>query len=120
MITPAKNSHDRVGLVPGVANLAIESVDRAQITTIGIMQDVRTELRVALDNGVELAEKTVLAMFRLTKKLVARIDEAAAGTLGSAEKLLGSAVKHAKDTSDAATELANTAIDGITGSRIVS
>jgi hypothetical protein len=47
---------------------------------------------------------------------VQRIDEAANETLTSAERTLGGAVKSARETTNAAAQLATTAVNGVTAS----
>jgi hypothetical protein len=104
----------RAGFVPGVANLALDVADRGQSTVIAVLQDARGELRTFVDNGIELAEKTASQLFRFARTLTKRVDDAAAESLASTERLLGNAVKSARETTKAATETANTAISGIT------
>lgn len=105
---------DRAGFVPGVATLALDVADRGQTTVIAVLQDVRGELRTFVENGIELAEKTAGQVFRFARTLTKRVDDAAAETLTSTERLLGNAVQSARETTKAATETANTAISGIT------
>lgn len=105
---------DRAGFVPGVASLALDVADRGQTTVIAVLQDVRGELRTFVENGIELAEKTAGQVFRFARTLTKRVDDAAAETLTSTERLLGNAVQSARETTKAATETANTAISGIT------
>jgi hypothetical protein len=105
----------RHGIIPGVATFALDLVDRGQSTTIGVLHDVRHELRAAVDGSIELAEKVSASLFRLAKKIVQRIDDASAETLASAEKLVGGAVKNARETSRIAGELAHSAVSGVTG-----
>jgi hypothetical protein len=108
------------GVVPGVAHLALDLVDRGQSTTIAVLQDARVEIKAVFDHGVELVEKTTASLFRFARKLGQRIDEGAAETLGSAERLLTGAVKSARDTTKAATDLAHVAGNGIAGSQQAS
>jgi hypothetical protein len=103
------------GFVPGVAHLALDVVDRGQSTVIAVLQDARVEIRTLVDNGIELAEKTSAGLFRFARKLTSRVDDAAGETLASTERLLGGAVKSARETAKAATDTANTAIGGVTG-----
>ncbi len=112
-ITRTTNS-ERLGFVPGVTNLALDVADRGQSTVIAVLQDVRGELRTFVENGIELAEKTASQVFRFARTLTKRVDDAAAETLTSTERVLGNAVKSARETTKAATETANTAISGIT------
>jgi len=106
---------DRPGFVPGVAHLAIDVVDRGQATAVALLQDARTELRVTLDHGIELGEKAAASLFRFARKVTERVDEGLTETLASAERLLGTAVKSARATTRAATELASTAASGVGG-----
>lgn len=106
---------DRVGLLPGVANLALDVADRTQSTAIAVLQDARLELRSAIESTIDLAEKFANAFFRLTRKGVQRVDEASAETLNGVGNLLGGAVKGARETTRAAQELATTATANVTG-----
>lgn len=109
-------SNGRHGILPGVVHLAIDVADKGQSTALAVLQDARVELRTAIDQGIELAEKLSAAAFRFTRKAVQRFDEATNETLIGAERLLGGAVKTARDTTNAATQLANTAVSGVTAS----
>ena len=112
----AKSETRSTGIVPGVAHLALDVVDRGQSTALAVLQDIRTELRTVVDSGIELAEKTSQAMFRLARKVTAKIDESAAETLGSAERVIGGAVRSARETTRSATDLAHAALGGVAGS----
>ncbi|HEY1551859.1 MAG TPA: hypothetical protein VGG28_28735 [Kofleriaceae bacterium] len=105
------------GIVPGVTHLALDVVDRSQSLVIALLHDARGEIRAVADGAIELAEKTAAASFRFTKKLVQRVDDGISETLTSAEKILGGAVKSARDTAKAATDLAHTAQAGLAGER---
>jgi len=107
----------RAGFVPGVAHLALDVVDRGQSLAIAVMHDARAELRAVADGAIELAEKTAAASFRFTKKLVQRVDDGVSETLTSAEKLIGGAVRSARETTKAATDLAQAATTSIAGER---
>ena len=107
-------SHVR-GVVPGVAHLALDVVDRGQTTVIAVLQDARTEIRAFVDSGIELAEKTATSAFRFARKLSQRVDDGVAETLTGAERLIGGAVKSARETTRAATDLAHTAVGGVAG-----
>jgi len=106
----------RYGVLPGVVHLALDIADKGQTTAIAVLQDARIELRTAVDQGIELAEKLTSAAFRFTRKAVQRIDEATSETLIGAERVLGGAVKGARETTNVATQLANTAVHGVTAS----
>jgi hypothetical protein len=116
MVTTTKTdpTHSiRHGLLPGVVHLAIDVADKSQSTAIAVLQDVRGEIRTAVEHGIELAEKVTTAGFRLARKVVQRIDDAASETLTSTERVLVGAVKSARETTQAATQLATTAASGI-------
>ncbi|HEY3808248.1 MAG TPA: hypothetical protein VGL61_36965 [Kofleriaceae bacterium] len=108
------------GLVPGVAHLALDVVDRSQSLAIAVLHDARAEIRAVVDSAIELAEKTTAATFRFSKKLVQRVDDGIGETLTSAEKLIGGAVRSARETTKAATELAQTATQGLAGERVAA
>lgn len=117
MATPKTEitSSSRTGVVPGVAHLALDLVDRGQTTAIALLQDARGELRAVVEGGIELCEKTTASLFRFARKATARVDEGVAETLGSVERVIGGAVKAARETTKLATDAANTAVGGITG-----
>ena len=116
----SQRSDHRAGIVPGMAHLALDLVDRGQGTAIGFVQDARTEVRVIVESGIELSEKTAASLFRIARKLTQRVDEAVAESLMATERLLGGALKSARETTRAVSDLANTAIDGIAGQRAAS
>jgi hypothetical protein len=104
------------GVLPGIVHLAIDVADKGQSTALAVLQDARGELRTAVDHAIELAEKLTTAAFRFTRKAVQRVDEATNETLVSAERVLGSAVQSARETTNAASQLATTAVSGVTAS----
>lgn len=106
---------DRNGLVPGVAHLALDVVDRGQTTAIALLHDARGEVRAVVDGGIELAEKASASLFRFARKATSRIDEGVAETLSSLERVITGAVRSARDTTRAAGDLANAAIGGVAG-----
>lgn len=118
MATPAKieTSAPRNGILPGVVHLAIDVAEKGQSTAIAVLQDARVELRAAVEQGIDLAEKLTAAGFRFARKAVQRIDEATNETLSSTERLIGGAVKSARETTNAAAQLATTAVNGVTAS----
>jgi len=109
-------SPTRHGVLPGVVHLAIDVADKGQSTALAVLQDARLELRTAIEHGLELSEKITTAGFRFARKAVQRIDEATSEALAGAERLLGGAVKTARETTSAAAQLANTAVTGVTAS----
>jgi hypothetical protein len=117
MVTPKIDTPTtRYGVLPGVVHLALDVADKSQSTALAVLQDARIELRIAVDHGIELAEKLTAAAFRFTRKAVQRVDEATNETLVSAERVLGGAVKTARETTNAAVHLAGTAVSGVTAS----
>jgi len=117
MATPkAETASPRHGVLPGVVHLAIDVADKGQSTAFAVLQDARIEIRTAVDQGIELVEKATAAAFRFTRKVVQRLDEATNETLAGAERVLGSAVKSARETTNAASQLATTAVSGVTAS----
>jgi F0F1-type ATP synthase membrane subunit b/b' len=106
----------RHGVLPAAVHLAIDVADKSQSTAFALLQDARLELRTAVDHGIELIEKATAAAFRFSRKAVQRIDEATSETLASAERTVGGAVKSARETTVAATQLATTAVNGVTAS----
>jgi len=115
-MTTAKteSSATRHGLLPGVVHLALDVADKGQSTALAVLQDARIEIRAAIEHGIELAEKLTAAGFRFARKAVQRVDEAAGETLTSAERVIGGAVKTARETTNAAAQLAGTTVSGIT------
>src|SRR5262245_55853045 len=111
MTTPkTETPNARHGILPGVVHLAIDVADKSQSTALAVLQDARVELRTAIDHGIELAEKLTAAGFRFARKAVQRFDDAANETLTGAERVIGGAVKTARDTTNAAAQLANTTV----------
>jgi hypothetical protein len=116
MMAPAKTEPTRHGVLPAAVHLAIDVADKSQSTALALLQDARIELRTAIEHGIELVEKASAAAFRFSRKAVQRIDEAASETLTSAERTLGGAVRTARETTNAASQLATTAVNGVTAS----
>jgi hypothetical protein len=109
-----ESSFVRQGVLPGVVHLAIDVAEKGQSTAIAVLQDARIELRAAVEQGIELAEKVTAAGFRFARKAVQRFDDAANDTLTGTERVLSGAVKTARETANAAAQLATTATTGIT------
>src|SRR5690349_17115498 len=107
--TDPKNS----GFVPGAVYLALDVADRNTTTAIGLLQDARGELRQVVDSSFDFAENLTKALFRLGRKTTQRVDEAVSETLTSTEKLLGGAVRTARETTRAATDVVVTATSGV-------
>ena len=115
-ITRTESPTTRHGVLPGVVHFALDVADRSQTTALAVLQDARVELRTAVEHGIELAEKMSAAGFRFARKAVQRIDEASGEALGGIERVLGGAVKTARETTTAASHLATTAVNGVTAS----
>jgi hypothetical protein len=113
MATPKTETSTRHGVVPGVAHLALDVVDRSQSTALALLQDARGELRAVVESGIELVEKTSQSLFRFARKATQRIDDGVAETLTGVERLIGGAVKSARETTRAAAELAGSAASGV-------
>lgn len=114
-VLTTKPEATKTGFVPAVVHLALDVADRGQSTAVSLLQDARSELRIAVDSGIDLAEKLVAGALRFARKSVAKVDDASAETLGGVERVLGGAVKNARETTRAAAELATTASAGVTG-----
>lgn len=101
---PAHASPDdtRALVLPAVVHFALDLVDRGQLTAFGALHDARTELRVAVDGSLELADKATSAALRFARKLVQRADDLAAETLGGAERVVASTVAGARSSALAA------------------
>lgn len=115
VVSTIKTDSKSSGFVPGAVYLALDVADKSNSTAIGLLQDVRGELRTAVDSGIDFAENITKAFFRLGRKATQRIDEATTETLSTAEKLLGGVVRTARDTTKAATDVALTATSGVVG-----
>jgi len=118
--TKTETRIEKTGFVPGAAHLALDIADRTQSTAIAVLQDARGELRAVIEGGIELAEKTAASLFRLARKVTARVDDGVAETLTSTERLLGGGIKSVRETTRAATDVAHTAVTGLTGPTAVA
>lgn len=113
--TKTDSKTDRSGLVPSAVYLALDVADKSNTTAVGVLQDVRGEIRAAVEGSLDLAENLTKAFFRVGRRITQRLDEATSETLSATEKLVGSAVKSARDTTRAAADLATTAVSGVVG-----
>jgi hypothetical protein len=104
----------RHGILPGVVHLALDVADKGQSTVFSVLHDARGELRTAVESGLDLAEKLSAAALRFSRKAVQRFDEVGGEALTGAERLIGGAVKSARETTNAAAQLATTAVSGVT------
>lgn len=110
-------SSSRTGVLPGAVHLALDIANRGQSTALAVLQDARTELRTALEHGIELAEKLATGAVRFARKTVSKIDDAAAEAINKAERTLTSTMKSARETTHAASEFATKAASSVTGSQ---
>jgi hypothetical protein len=100
---------------PRVLHLALDAAERGQTTVVALMQDARTELRVAVDSTIDLAEKLAAGSVRFTRKLVQKVDEVAADALKGTSSALHEAIENARETACAGRELAERAVEKVTG-----
>lgn len=107
--TPPDSDRASTGVLflPKVVHLAINAADRGQSTVIAVLQDARSELRTAIDGGLEYAEKLATGALRFSRKIVARVDDTSKEALASAERALATAVTKARETTRAAGETAS-------------
>jgi outer membrane murein-binding lipoprotein Lpp len=100
---------------PRAIYLALDAAERGQTTVVALIQDARTELRVAVDSTIDLAEKLAAGSVRFTRKLVQKVDEVAADALKSTSAALHEAIENARETTRAGRELAERAVEKVTG-----
>lgn len=104
--TDSDRASTGVLFLPKVVHFALDAADRGQSTVIAVLQDARTELRTALDGGLDYAEKLATGALRFSRKMVQRVDDTSKDALVSAEHALAGAVTRARETTRAAGELA--------------
>jgi hypothetical protein len=119
MLTPAHRP-ERPGLVPSATNLVFDIVERSQLMTLSMLQDVRIELRGVVDHAIELGDKTTGTVWRLARKLTQRLDDTAGAALGGLEHLVAGAMPHARETARATTGLVNSVGDALLGARMTN
>lgn len=106
----------RSGALVSVANFAIDTGDKGAQTAFALAGDVRGELRTAVDTSIDAFENVVRSLFRIGKRVVARVDELAADVTGAGEKTVAGVVRGLRETTRAAGELASTAAGAVIGS----
>jgi hypothetical protein len=99
---------------PRALYLALDVAERGQATAISVLQDARTELRTAVDGGLELAEKLASGTLRFARKLVQKVDDASADALKGAERALTETIETARVTARAGKQLADKAVERVT------
>ena len=100
---------------PRAVYLALDAAERGQTTVIALVQDARVELRTAVDSTIDLAEKLAAGGVRLTRKVVQKVDELASDALKGTERALHEAIENARETARAGRELAERAVEKVTG-----
>ena len=106
---------EKTGALIGFVNLSLDAGDKGVTTAFGLAQDVRGELRTAVDTGLDALENVVRGFFRIGKRVTARVDELAAELAASGERTVSGVIKSLRDTTRAASELASTAGGAIVG-----
>jgi hypothetical protein len=100
--TSANEAQPEATVLPAAVHFALDVLDRGHATAFGALHDARTELRIAVDGGLDWADKSVAAALRFARKLVHRTDDLAAETLGGAERVLTTTVATARSSALAA------------------
>lgn len=103
------------GALIGFVNLSLDAGDKGASTAFGLAQDVRGELRTAVDTSLDAIENVVKGFFRIGKRLTARVDELAGELTSAGERTVAGVFKGLKDTTRAAGELASTAGAAVIG-----
>ena len=101
---------------PRAISLALNVAARSQSTAVAVLQDARIELRAAVDGTIDLAEKVAAGTVRFARKLVQKVDETASDALKGTERALAETIENARETARAGRELAERAVEKVTGS----
>jgi hypothetical protein len=97
-----------------VVTLALDAAERGQATAVAVLQDVRIELRTAVDGTIDLGEKLAAGAVRFARKLAQKLDETTADALKGSERALVEAIGNARETARAGKQLAERAVDKVT------
>jgi hypothetical protein len=100
---------------PRVIYLALDVAERSQSTAVAVFQDARVELRTAVDSTIDLAEKLSAGALRFARKLVQKLDETATDALKGTERALHETIEKTRETAKAGRELAERAVEKVTG-----
>jgi hypothetical protein len=100
---------------PRVVYLALDVAERGQSTAVAVLQDARIELRTAVDGTIDLAEKLAAGAVRFARKLVQKVDETTSDALKGTERALAETIESARETARAGRELAEKAVERVTG-----
>ncbi len=112
-ITRKPISVERVGVVPSVIYFATDTAEKTSSALIGAGQDVRVELRQVTESSIEIAENLVKALFKITRRVAARLDELSESTLVASERTFAGVLRAVRETTHAAAELTTTAVAGV-------
>ena len=69
-----------------VVTLALDAAERGQATAVAVLQDVRIELRTAVDGTIDLGEKLAAGAVRFARKLAQKLDETTADALKGSDR----------------------------------
>lgn len=109
MTTTTRSDSKPTGAIISVVNFTLDTTDRGAQTAFGLVQDVRGELRQAVDGSLDAVENVVRAFFRVGKRITARIDELSNEVTAAGERTVSGVLRGLKETTRAAGELASTA-----------
>jgi hypothetical protein len=117
--SPARtlDSQKTPGALVSIATFAVDAGDRSATTVFTVINDVRGELRTAVDTGIDALENVVRGVFRVSKKLTQRIDELSADLTSAGERTAAGVFKGLRETARAAGELASTAANAAVGDK---
>jgi hypothetical protein len=107
--TRLENTPKSAGALVSVVTFTLDAGDRGAQTAFALAQDVRGELRQAVDGSIDAVENLVRAFFRVGKRITARVDELSAELTSAGERTTAGIFRGLKDTTRAAGELASTA-----------
>ena len=105
------------GALVSIASFAVDAGDRTATTAFSVMNDVRGEIRTAVDSGLDTLENIVRGMFRVGKRVTQRADELAADLTSLGERTTAGVFRGLRETTRAAGELASTAASAAVGEK---
>jgi len=117
-VTPTRPLDTKpTGALVSIATFAVDAGDRSATTVFSVFNDVRGELRTAVDGGIDAAENIVRAVFRVSKKVTQRVDELSAELTSAGERTVAGLFRGLRETTRAAGELASTAAGAAIGDK---